>query len=93
MTMIKEIATALAAEMERQRAEGEGTMKVTDEPFYSLDDAARAVLQAIREPSEGMQARGGRPPMPLVKLDSERARERLRAKAVWQAMIDAALAE
>lgn len=51
-------------------------------------EAARAVLQAIREPSEAMTKAGSAVlpgiPRPQTEMDSELA---------WQAMIDAALEE
>ena len=47
----------------------------------------RAVLQAIREPGPGMLGAGSR------EILDERTNSAMRATAVWQAMIDAALEE
>lgn len=51
-------------------------------------DAARAVLRAIREPSEGMMCNGGVQTYPDPFDDGMDC-----AEAVWQAMIDTALGE
>lgn len=54
------------------------------------ESIARAVLEAIREPSEGMCVAGGEN---IVHSDGQTEPDTDAAKSVWQAMIDAALSE
>lgn len=55
-----------------------------------LRDQARAVLTAIREPSEAMVDRG----TSEIPYDDDHGVDReMRAKACWESMIDAALTE
>ena len=53
----------------------------------------RAVLTAIREPSEAMKLAAARAPLPMVMIDSISGREDLAFTAKWSAAIDAALAD
>ena len=63
---------------------------ICDDPSRVHRAIARAVLRAIREPNEGMMARGANE----IPFDDEHGVDReLRAVGVWQAMIDAALEE
>lgn len=105
-SIIERAANAVANELLRQEPAKGGTFFVDVEDLssarvdgdFDLRHVARAVLQAIREPSDAMKAdaspelasvgnwgdAGG--PAPLEEYQGS-------ATAVWQAMIDAALAE
>jgi hypothetical protein len=76
-TMIERMAKAIR----KTRAPG------SDRKAWSLH-AARAALEAIREPTEGMLNPPGDGPIPFFDFHREDD-----ARGIWQAMIDAALSE
>lgn len=83
MTPLKRAAQAVEAEFLAQ-----GIIDLVVEDRVDLRALARAVLTAIREPSEAMLDRGmdGAP-------DLDCSFEPDHSRIVWQAMIDAALGE
>lgn len=56
-----------------------------------MRDIVRTALAIMHEPTSAMLDAARNAPLPMVYLDSAKARENLDIKAKWQAMIDTAL--
>lgn len=97
MTPLERAARAIADELARQEPQHGGTYFVDSDNLdatvidgtFDLSGVARAVLEAIREPSEGMVVEGER-----AAWDDANSMPAPRAiPAAWTSVIDAALAE
>lgn len=92
MTLIERAYLALSANLKRQAgtkgfaSSDDGRYPVLDGCF-DMQDAARAVLEAIREPSEAM-VKAGKDALPAFEAPLQAD-----ASDCWQAMIDAAIFE
>jgi hypothetical protein len=88
MNTVEKVAMALCRHEHRLEhpAADEATLDVfVERDWWTWEGYARAALTALREPSEGMKAKGA---------DYVDARDPPgQAEAVWQAMISAALSE
>lgn len=100
MTPLERAISAINNTAVVQNIAGDQNGVIGDEPLYVVtnpDAVARAVLEAIREPSEGMVREGCLADIPGGRFDEATFTEahigEQDAPVIWQAMIDAALTE
>lgn len=95
MDMREKLIAAMLAGLERADVNDAGLVmgeseRVTIDGHFDMRIVADAVLEALREPDQGMKDAARKAPLPMVLLDSMSAREDLAFEAKWKAAIDAA---